>query len=122
MQSEINDDVLLTQAVKTRSHASGSVKSIDISTNFEKITNKLRKLYSLLNSAVMDEDVTKYLPGIDKLRYQGLIYFAKTIRDPSESTYKDLQTVKLKIKLPANQYVNLNSVHLCFLFKTKKND
>lgn len=43
---------------------------------------------------------------MDRLRYQGLTYFSKRIRDPMDSTYKDLQTVEAKMKLPANHYVN----------------
>ena len=35
---------------------------------------------------------------MDRLRYQGLTYFAKRIRDPMDSTYKDLQTVEVKMK------------------------
>ena len=53
-------------------------------------------------------------------RYHGLIYFAETIRDPADSTSKDLHTVEFEVKLSLNQYVNLNSVHLCFPIKIKK--
>lgn len=54
---------------------------------------------------------------MNRLRYQGLVYFATAKRDLTDSTYKDLQTVKFRIKLLVNQYVNLNSVHLCFPIK-----
>ena len=37
----------------------------------------------------MEQDVTRYLPGMNRLRYQGLIYFAKTMRN--------LQTLLIKI-------------------------
>ena len=68
----------------------------------------------------MTEDVTMYLPEMDTLRHQGLLYFAQTIKDTTDSTYKDLQTVKLDIRLPTNQHVNLNSYKLCFPIKIKK--
>ena len=57
---------------------------------------------------------------MDRLRHQSLIYFAKAIRDMADTTLKDLQTTEFKIKLPVGQYMNLNSVHLCFLIKVKK--
>ena len=51
----------------------------------------------------MDENVTRYLLGMGKLKCQGLIYFATITRGSANCTYKDLQTVKLKSKLSANQ-------------------
>ena len=68
----------------------------------------------------MDKEVTRYLSGMDRLRYQELIYFVKTTRDPANVTYKDLKTVEFKIKPSANQYVNLNNIHVCFTIKIKK--
>lgn len=35
----------------------------------------------------MDEDAVRYLPGMDKLRYQGKIYFVKTLKQATDSTY-----------------------------------
>ena len=55
-----------------------------------------------------------------RLRYQGLTYFAKRIREPMDSTYKDLQTVEVKMKLSANHYVKLKQYTSIFLIKIKK--
>ena len=43
-----------------------------------------------------------------------MIYFFKKARQPADSTFKDLQTAEFKIELRANQYIYLNSAHLCF--------
>lgn len=67
--------MLLIQAATPRSHTSDSVRSIDISTNFEEITKKVRKLNNLLKSGVIDGNITWCLSGMDKLTYQGLVYF-----------------------------------------------
>ena len=84
MQSKINDDVNLPQAVTLRSHSIGGVKLIDILTDYNEVTKKIGKL------------------------------------NPADSTYKDIDTVEFTINLSTNQYVNLNSVHLCFPSKTKR--
>ena len=52
---------------------------------------------------VIDENVTRYLLGMSKLRCQGLIYFTTITKGSANCTYKDLQTVKFKSKLSANQ-------------------
>ena len=121
MQTEINNDVHLAQAVTSHKQSGGGIKSIDILTDFDEILKKIGKIDKLLKSSMMDDVVTKHLTGMDRLRHQGLIYFAKTIRDIADTTLKDLQTEEFKIKLPVGQCMNLNSVHLCFLIKVKKN-
>ena len=57
----------------------------------------------------MDENLT----GMDRLRYQGMIYFVKAVRHMADSTCKYFEPVEFKTKLPAKQYVSLDSVYLC---------
>ena len=60
MQSEIKDDVHLAQAVAPANHSTGGIKSIDIPTDFEQITSKMKKrLNRLLSKGKMDEGVTR---------------------------------------------------------------
>ena len=47
MQSEINDDFNLPQAVRLRSHSVCDVKLIDILTDYNEITKKIGKLNRL---------------------------------------------------------------------------
>ena len=56
MQSEINDDFNLPQAVRLRSHSVGDVKLIDILTDYNEITKKIGKLNRLLKSGMMNDD------------------------------------------------------------------
>ena len=39
---------------------------------------------------------------------------------PAVMFYKDIQNLQFPLLLPANQYTNLNSLHLCFLIKISK--
>ena len=79
----------LAHAVTPRNHSGCDVKFIDISNDFEEITNKLKKLNRLLASGIMDDNVTMYLLGMDRLRYQAMIYFFKTVRQLVDTTYKN---------------------------------
>ena len=61
----------------------------------------------------MGSDLSRYLTGMLHLAYQEKIYNVTTKNIPADSTYKDLQTLGFKIKWPANQYMNWNSIHIC---------
>ena len=83
--------------------------SIDYSNNFkeiEKQKQKMNKLQKCLKTVVLDADHPKYLPEILQ-------------KVPADSTYKDLQTLKFNIKLPANQNRNWSRVHISLLLKIK---
>ena len=54
MQTEINNDVHLAQAVTSRKQSDGGIKSIDISTDFDEIMKKIGKIDTLLKSSMMD--------------------------------------------------------------------
>ena len=49
-----------------------------------------------------------------------MVLNVNTIKRSADSTYKDLQSLENNIKLPANQYMNWDSVHICFPMKSKK--
>ena len=65
--------------------------------------NKLRKC---LKTVVLDVDHLRYLSEILQ-------------KVPANSTYKDLQTLKFNIKLPAYQNRNWSRVHISLLLKIK---
>ena len=92
------------------SHSYNGVKWIYISTDSEYISNKMKKIHRVLSNVIMDEDVTRYLPRMDRLRFQGILCFVKVIRHLEDSTCKDLQTSEFKIRLSSNQFINLNRV------------
>ena len=45
---------------------------------------------------------SRHIPGINKIAYREMIYFFKKVRQPANSTFKDLQTADFKIELRAN--------------------
>ena len=112
MKRPINDEIHLGQTVDPVNNTQ-KVKSVDYSSDFNDVTEKMTKLQRLLKDRIIDQYLPKYLPGMPPLAYQGMIYTVKT-KKPADSTHKDLQTLEFNIKLPANQYMNWNSLHTCF--------
>ena len=72
-----------------------------------------------MKRGTVDAELIRYLPGITDISYQGMIYVARIKKVPVDSTHKDFQTLEFNIKLPANQYMNLNSVHICLPIQIK---
>ena len=52
--------------------------------------------------------------------FQGILDKADTIEQPTHISYKDLETFDFVLLLNQNLYTNLNSLHLCFPIKFKK--
>ena len=65
------------------------MKSIDILTHFDKIIDKTNKLNRILKDGIMDKEVVIYVLGMERIRYQGIIYFINTTRQPVETRYKN---------------------------------
>ena len=74
----------------------------DIPTDFNEIAERIFK--SLLKSGLINEDVTRYLPGMCRLRFQGLIKKKKKKNDNSTSW---------KYKQGISQQWNGNSKNMC---------
>ena len=75
MQAEIKNDIDLAQGVNPCSCSRFGVKLITISTDYEEITNNSKKLNRLFENGVIDKNFTRYLTGINRLRYHELVYF-----------------------------------------------
>ena len=63
----------------------------------------------LFEDKIIDEHVTRCI-----------IIFTKTKHQSAGTDHTGMKTVKFPIKLPTNQYVNPNSIHLCFPIQTSK--
>ena len=75
----------------------------------------------LISTGKYDEDIAKYIPGILKLKFQGMLEDIDTREKVAHSSYTDIEELDLQILLTDNCYVNPNSIHICFPFKIKKN-
>lgn len=53
------------------SYSTGGIKATDISTDFEEIESKIKTLNRLLSKDEMNEDLTRCLPGDEKIKISG---------------------------------------------------
>ena len=74
MQAEIKDDIHLAQGVSPCSCSGFAVKLITISTDYEEITNKAKKLNRLFENGVIDKNFIRYLRGMSRLIYHESIF------------------------------------------------
>lgn len=77
MQRPINEDIHPRKTVDTN-YRTGKVKSIDVSSKHKEATSKVDKLQTLLKIGVLDKDVLDYLPGMQQMSYQVVIYSVHT--------------------------------------------
>ena len=49
-----------------------------------------------------------------------MIFNVLTKGKPADLSYRDMQNIEFHILLPANDYINLNSMHLCFPIRVLK--
>ena len=88
--------------------------------NFLNATEKVQKIRKLIETREYDTDIAKYIPGILKLVFQGMTEDIDTKEYPAYTSYKDLENLEFQIMLNNNCYTNLNSIHICFPMKIKK--
>ena len=67
------------------------------------------KINRFFHDGIKGKDVTKYLPGMEPISFQDMIYYAET---NEKFAYKDLQILEFNIEFLANQYIIWNSFHI----------
>ena len=67
-----------------------------------------------------DADIVRYIPGVPKLVFQGILENIDTKEKVANAFYKDMEELDFQILLPDNYYVNTSSIHICFPMKIKK--
>ena len=67
-----------------------------------------------------DADIARYIPGVPKLVFQGILENIDTKEKVANAFYKDMEELDFQILLPDNYYVNTSSIHICFPMKIKK--
>ena len=74
----------------------------------------------LISPGKYDEDIARYIPGILELKFQGMLEDIDTREKVAHSFYTDMEELDFQIMLTDNDYVNPNSIHICFPMKIKK--
>ena len=74
----------------------------------------------MISTGRYDEDITKYIPELLELKFQGMLEDTDTREKVAHSSYTDIEQLDFQILLTNNYYTNPNSIHICFPIKIKK--
>ena len=61
----------------------------------------------------------RYIPGLEKVGYQGQLHSAETKRKYADDTHKSKKGTDLNVQPTKGNYTNSQNVHLCFPLKFK---
>ena len=122
MQSARSNRVKLGENLNPLEDATG-VDAADFSADIDNLLTKLDKLTDLHDSGKFDADLLRYIPGMNKIMYQGQIDWIETKRTYAASTYTDNQILGFVIEITANHYIYFSKMVLCLpvTFRKKTN-
>ena len=118
MQREIGDEIHLAAAVSPFDNVGGSSAIDKIASNYNGAKEKVKKIRELVKTGKYDANVAKYMPGVLKMIFQGMLEDIDT--KEKVAFYEDMERLDFQIMLTNNYYVNPNSIHICFPMKMKK--
>ena len=89
MQASTSEKVKLGQNLNPTDDAAG-VGSVDYSASVDDLVKKVKKLKNLYEKGTTDADVLRYVPGMNKIMYQGQLNYIETRKAHVSSTYSDM--------------------------------
>ena len=120
MQRKISDKAFLGNAVSPYDDM-GRSPAIDRTTlNYNDAKEKVKEFRELISTGRYDEDIAKYIPGLLKLKFQGMLEDIDTKEKVAHPPYNDMEQLNFQILLTDNYYSNPNSIHICFPMKINK--
>ena len=119
MQAAASEKVKLGQNLNPSNDSAG-VDSIDYSANVDDLVNKVKKLKNLYEKGQIDADVLRYVPGMNKIMYQGQLNYIETKKAHISSTYTDMEQLEFVIELSADKFLNFSTIELCLPMTFRK--
>ena len=119
MQREMSDRVFLGQTVSPFDDIGNSSAIDRAASNYNDAKEKVRKIRELIKSWTYDADISRYVPGILEMKFQGMLEDIDTREKVAHSSYRAMEELDFQILLTDNYYINPNSIHICFLIKKK---
>ena len=117
MQRNISNKVFLGQNVSPFDNA-GESDAIDrTASNYNEAKEKVQKIRELIKTGNYDADTAKSIPGLLKMKFQGMPEDVDTREKVAHPSYKDMDELDFQISLTDNYYVNPSNIHLCFSMK-----
>ena len=93
---------------------------VDHLPNYNDAKEKVKKIRELISTGRYNGDIAKNIPSLLDLRFQSIVEDIYTWKKVAHSSYTDMEQLDFQLLLTGNYYINLNSIHLCFLIKVKK--
>ena len=78
--------------------------------DFDNANLKVKKIRTLIERGIYDEDNACYIPGMLDLVLQGMIGKILTTGQPADTTYSDKEILDFELILDNNYYANLKTV------------
>ena len=96
MQASVSEKVKLGQNLNPVDDATG-VESIDYSASVDDLIGKVKKLKTLYEKGQIDTDVLRYVPGMNKIMYQGQLNYIDTKKSHASSTYTEYRYGTIRV-------------------------
>ena len=120
MQREISDKVFLGNNVSPFEDAGRSSAIDRTASNYNDAKEKVQKIRELIKTGRNDEAISKYIPVLLELKFQGMLEDIDTREKIAHPSYTDIEQLDFQIQLTDNYYINPNSIHICFPIKILK--
>ena len=89
MQAAKSNRVKLGENLNPLEDATG-VDAVDFSADIDNVIGKLDKLKVMYDCGQIDADILRYIPGMNRIMYQGQIDWIDTKKTYAASTYTDM--------------------------------
>ena len=120
MQREISDKVFLGNNVSPFEDAGRSSAIDRTASDYNDAKEKVQKIRELIKTGRNDEAISKYIPVLLELKFQGMLEDIDTREKIAHPSYTDIEQLDFQIQLTDNYYINPNSIHICFPIKILK--
>ena len=121
MQLDISDRNTLGDTLNPYNDARQSAAIERTTSNYDDGKEKVQKIRNLINMGKYDAHLAKCISGLLDLVIQGVLDDIDTREKVAHASYKNMEQLDFQILLTENYYANLNSTHICFPIKIKKN-
>ena len=95
------------------------VDEVNYLADFDNFYSKMDDFDKFFKTGKVSYNMLRYIPGLEKVDYQGQLHQTETKRKYADDIYKNKKVIELNIHLMKGHYTSFQNVHLCFPLKFK---
>ena len=95
------------------------VDEVNYLADFDNFYSKMDDFDKFFKTGKVSYNMLRYIPGLEKVDYQGQLHQTETKRKYADDIYKNKKVTELNIQLMKGHYTSFQNVHLCFPLKFK---